>query len=136
MQACWVDEGDGLQLDFNTGWDGSPDTDSRFVDMAELAEINAVKHEEYNMVTEIYTTQFADPDAPWGIVPSSDEDADSVVEPDGPRLTRAQRKAFDREIHWREILRMDGASVQFFLEATRKEYRKWVEWAPVQPVPD
>ncbi|CAE8632217.1 unnamed protein product, partial [Polarella glacialis] len=43
-------------------------------------------------------------------------------------LTRKEQKALDREIPWREILRMPESDIKCFLEALSKEYGNWVEW--------
>ncbi|CAK0856828.1 unnamed protein product, partial [Prorocentrum cordatum] len=51
-------------------------------------------------------------------------------------MARAQMKAYDQEIPWRETVNMDGASLQCFLEATRKECSNWVKRALMVPVPE
>ncbi|CAE8672696.1 unnamed protein product, partial [Polarella glacialis] len=43
-------------------------------------------------------------------------------------LTRKEQKALDREIPWREIIRMTESDIKCFLEALSKEYGNWVEW--------
>ncbi|CAK0827160.1 unnamed protein product [Prorocentrum cordatum] len=68
------------------------------------------------------------------LVPDSEDD--EPADQNQPTMTRAERKAYDREIPWREIMSMDGSTIQSFLQATRKEYSNWVKWAPMVAVPD
>ena len=53
----------------------------------------------------------------WSQAPNSDDE--------GQVRTRKQKKALDKEIPWREILRRDDSTVQAFCQAVRKEYSNW-----------
>ncbi|CAK0896632.1 unnamed protein product, partial [Prorocentrum cordatum] len=61
---------------------------------------------------------------------------DEPADQNQPTMTRAERKACDREIPWREIMNLDGSTIQSFLQATRKEYSNWVKWVPMVALPD
>ena len=51
-----------------------------------------------------------------------------------PHLTRAQRKALDREIPWREIVRKHPEVKQAFVDAANKEGRNFSKWDPIRPL--
>ena len=69
---------------------------------------------------------------------SSDEESktspDNAQGEPGQRLTRQEMKALDREIPWREIIRMPSAYVDKFLASIDKEAMSWLEWRSVRPL--
>ena len=107
--AYLVDFGDGLSLDFFNGWDGSEDVPEQFEDCARLVELDAVLAAE-RTVSHVWsaTARSQAEEDEVALVWSSSEDEleEDQYEP-APRLTRAQRKALDREIPWRDIVNMD-----------------------------
>ena len=54
--------------------------------------------------------------------------------PPHQRLTRQEAKQLDREIPWREILKMPEAKIQKYLAAVEKEASSWLEWQSIRPL--
>ena len=49
-------------------------------------------------------------------------------------LTRQERKAMDREIPWREIMKRDQETIDAFIAANKKEYDSWCAWGSIRPL--
>ena len=69
---------------------------------------------------------------------SSDSSADEGDQKpkDLTQMSRQERKAMDREIPWREILRRSDEEIQSFIEANKKEYASWLSWGSIRPLSD
>ena len=66
---------------------------------------------------------------------TSDSDWSDVAPSTEKRgMTRAEAKALDREIPWRQILDMDPADIKAYVAATEKEAKSWLEWGSVKPL--
>ena len=61
----------------------------------------------------------------------SDEEEKEILR---PARSRREQKALDREIPWREIMRLDAEKISQYREAVKKEYRSWVEWSSAKEV--
>ena len=59
---------------------------------------------------------------------------------DGPSdlasMTRQERKAMDREIHWRVIMQEDEKVINTYIEANKKEYQSWLSWGSIIALSD
>ncbi|CAE7840841.1 RE2 [Symbiodinium necroappetens] len=66
---------------------------------------------------------------------TSDSDWSDVAPSTKERgMSRAEAKALDREIPWRQILDMDPADIKAYVAATEKEAKSWLEWGSVKPL--
>eukprot|EP00438_Fugacium_kawagutii_P005300 Skav213865 [mRNA] locus=scaffold2366:336381:344444:- [translate_table: standard] len=50
------------------------------------------------------------------------------------KMTRQERKALDRELPWRLIMKMGKEAVEAFVEANIKEYKSWLSWGSIKPL--
>ncbi len=50
------------------------------------------------------------------------------------KMTRQERKALDREIPWRQIMKMDQTTIDAYVEANIKEYQSWMSWGSIKPL--
>ena len=68
--------------------------------------------------------------------PSSDssDDEKGTGSSVNAHLSRQERKAMDREVPWREIMKLDAATIEAYIQANIKEYKSWMEWNCIQPV--
>ena len=66
--------------------------------------------------------------------------ADTSDSDEGEKLctfkTRKEQKALDREIPWREIVKMPRETVRLYEQAAKKEYDNWLKWGSIREVPD
>ncbi|CAJ1438517.1 unnamed protein product, partial [Effrenium voratum] len=65
-------------------------------------------------------------------IETSDSSDDGNQEPTVAKMTRKERKALDREIPWRTMMRGDATNVK----ANRKEYESWRSWGTITPLDD
>ena len=54
----------------------------------------------------------------------------------GVLLSRAEQKALDREIPWREIMQRGASVIAAFGEAVNKEWVNWCSFQPIKPLTD
>ena len=64
-------------------------------------------------------------------VEMSDSSDDGNQEPTVAKMTR---KALDREMPWRTIMRSDAATIDLYVKANRKEYELWRSWGAITPL--
>lgn len=70
-------------------------------------------------------------------VSSSSSDDEKRKEPSSlSKLSQQERKALDREIPWREILRQDPDMIKAFVQSNIKEFESWTAWGTTVPVPE
>ena len=63
-------------------------------------------------------------------------DPDQPIDPASRLNSRKEAKALEREIPWRQILKMSPEDIQAFIELAKKEERGWMSWGSVEPVDD
>lgn len=51
-------------------------------------------------------------------------------------MSRKERKQLDRELPWREIMKMHPSHIDKFLQAIGKEESSWMEWQSIRPLTD
>ena len=69
-------------------------------------------------------------------IETSDSSDDGNQEPTVAKMTRKERKALDREIPWRTIMRGDATTIDLYVKANRKEYESWRSWGTITPLDD
>ncbi|CAK0846122.1 unnamed protein product, partial [Prorocentrum cordatum] len=122
LTSIWATEvGDGA--------DGSDEMPAVFANVSPYADYA----DEIEIIYQVNAI-VADDGPKLPLVPDSEDD--EPADQNQPTMTRAERKAYDRELLWRESMSMDGSTIQSFLQATRKEYSNWVKWAPMVAVAD
>ena len=65
---------------------------------------------------------------------SSDDDAQRKEPSTLAKMTRQERKALDREVPWRQIMKQDKETIQAYVEANIKEYKSWMSWGSIKPL--
>ena len=70
--------------------------------------------------------------------PMSSDSSDDEMQRKEPsslaKMTRQERKALDREIPWRQIMKLDDETIQSYVEANIKEYKSWMSWGSIKPL--
>ncbi|CAJ1329503.1 unnamed protein product, partial [Effrenium voratum] len=105
-----------------SGWDGSPD-------------ITMEPH--HQGFYETYVNHLDEGDHISAVHDDSDQDLDDMrqgpARPDS--LSRQESKALEKELPWREIMKMDEESIAAFVESAKEEERSWMSFKSVEPVP-
>ena len=123
MQDHYVDfdndDVDGMTL-MARGFDGSPDVYMPYSNKSFMTAYR--QHGDYD-----------------GNGDSDESDADvkdfrGEQKPIPPTLTRQEKKALDKEIRWQNIMRMDEATIQQYVDAAKAEERSWLDFSSVRPI--
>ena len=123
MQDHYVDfdndDVDGMTL-MARGFDGSPDVYMPYSNKSFMTAYR--QHGDYD-----------------GNGDSDESDADvkdfrGEQKPIPPTLTRQEKKALDKEIPWQNIMRMDEATIQQYVDAAKAEERSWLDFSSVRPI--
>ena len=70
-------------------------------------------------------------------VSSDSSDDEERKEPSSlAKMTRQERKAMDREIPWRQIMKADEQTINSYVEANVKEYQSWMSWGSIRSLSD
>ena len=107
-----------------SGWDGSPDiTMEPHHQGFYETYVNHLAHHEGDHISTVHD--------------DSDQDLDDMrqgpARPDS--LSRQESKALEKELPWREIMKMDEESIAAFVESAKEEERSWMSFKSVEPVP-
>ena len=106
------------------GFDGSPDTIG-FQRCQVYMNFYLKSAQRQQEVTE------GDPEV--SDVDSSDQDLDVSNQ---KVKTRQEQKQFEKEIPWRDIMKMDRMTIDKYILAIQKEFDGWQRWSGVQPIPE
>ena len=63
---------------------------------------------------------------------ASSDDEQRKQPSDLARMSRQERKAMDREIPWREIMKKDKGTLEAFIIANIKEFQSWLSWESIR----
>ena len=112
-------------------WDGSPETchfaghhSTQFA----AAAVQLLQQEGHSVfLTDLQAAGESDAES---------SDPDQPIDPASRLNSRKEAKALEREIPWRQILKMSPEDIQAFIESAKKEERGWMSWGSVEPVDD
>eukprot|EP00971_Amphidinium_carterae_P091478 1811100-Amphidinium_carterae.1 len=122
LQETLVVEGGNLHLVPPTAWDGSCTYDAC-----------RTEWKPRGFLIDYFADEDSDPDD-WPLAPAAALTATRL--PDTGIVSRAEKKAAQRELPVSIILQQQPASMELFLAAARKEEQSWALWSPVVPVDD
>ena len=72
-----------------------------------------------------------EPERPdWDV---SDDD-ENLSFSNGRQLTRQEMKQLDRELPWREVMKMAPSAIDQFVQSAVKEYNGWTKWTGIVPL--
>ena len=143
--ACWLDPTTeyGTLSTGTTGWDGGPDIPDDFKDtfccsaLREVQEAAQLDDGSDPVVLEAVEEAIDENNL-------EDDDSDHEASPQ-PRLifegestevSRKDRKALDKEISWRDLVRLPKPQLAEYIKAAQKEHTSWCKYGPVRAVPD
>ena len=109
------------------GWDGTEWEPDHRGDLASLPEVFASEHRETPRRRCRVRWHSS-----WHVCYIGDQKKLGNVN----KMTCKEVKALNREIPWREIVKMPGIVFDKYVEAARKEHEQWGTWAPVRPLSD
>ena len=101
------------------GWDGSEDTP-------------LPSSKKYY---KVYATKLAKTVDDHFSRPSDTETEVEDYKTGAPSLTRQEKKAIEKELHYRDILSQSEEYIQEFIKSAQKEEASFMEWKSLKPVP-
>ena len=113
-------------------WDGSPETQyynqHRCTQFAAPATTEILQQEGYAVLYTDLTGQ--------GESEADSSDPDQPIDPASRLNARKEAKALEREIPWRQVMRLPPEQIQAYVASAQKEEKGWMGWGSVEPVPD
>ena len=113
-------------------WDGSPDTQhyagEHCTQFAEAA-LGILQQEGHAVLLTDLTDPAEDTEA-------ESSDPDQPVDPASRLNTRKEAKALEREIPWRQILKLPKEEIAAYVQSAKKEEKGWMDWGSVEAVDD
>lgn len=112
-------------------WDGSQETNNHNCHHATTFSIPAahqLQSEGYAVLETDLTGMQSESDG------ENTTDEDKEKEPAARLLARKEAKALEREIPWRNIMKMPQEDINAFIESAKKEERSWFSWGSIEAI--
>ena len=112
-------------------WDGSPDTHIHNCNHSTLftkPTTQLLQQEGYAVLETDLTAMQSESDA------SNTSDEDKQKQPAERLLSRKEAKALEREIPWRNILKLPQDQIDAYIESAKKEEKSWFSWGSIEEV--
>eukprot|EP00438_Fugacium_kawagutii_P011147 Skav200228 [mRNA] locus=scaffold2352:155227:163374:+ [translate_table: standard] len=109
-------------------WDGSPEIHNKHFH-------NQTAYQSYLVSNrrKLEMKGFEEPERPdWDV---SDDDEELSLS-NNRHLTRQEMKQLDRELPWREIMKMPASVFDLFVQSAIKEFNGWQKWTGIVPLSD
>ena len=112
-------------------WDGSQETNNHNCHHSTTFSIPAahqLQSEGYAVLETDLTGMQSESDG------ENTTDEDKEKEPAARLLTRKEAKALEREIPWRNIMKMPQEDINAFIESAKKEEKSWFSWGSIEAI--